>query len=151
MRTRIVMNERTLHQMSAFHAFGSEWPYESLWCFAIHFWSHCGLLLHEFHHQHSFPVLSQKTVAISFLAGRQRLFKLLWLVGWMCVHPLLWLLLVSTFTNETQVSSPVTHTTRLRNTSPSLWYRAKKSKPKPFYAFLCTSEPILHKVCGSLA
>jgi hypothetical protein len=40
----------------------------------------------------STPFLSQKTVAISFLAGRQHLFKILRIVRWMCVHPLLWLL-----------------------------------------------------------
>jgi hypothetical protein len=39
----------------------------------------------------SSPFQSQKTVTISFLAGR-RLFKLFRLVWWMCVHPLLWLL-----------------------------------------------------------
>jgi hypothetical protein len=64
--------------------------------------------------------------------------------------------LVSTFTNETQVSSPVTRTVWLRNTSTSLWDHSKKSsKPKPFFAF-CThprvfSEPILLKTCDSLA
>jgi hypothetical protein len=42
----------------------------------------------------SIPFLSQKTVVISFLAGRQRLFKLFRLVWWMCVHPLHWLLFV---------------------------------------------------------
>jgi hypothetical protein len=41
----------------------------------------------------STPFLSQMTVSISFLAGRQRLFKISGLVWWMCVHPLLWLLL----------------------------------------------------------
>jgi hypothetical protein len=38
--------------------------------------------------------------------------------------------LVSTFTNETQVSSPVTRTMWLRNSSPSLWYRSKKSQSR---------------------
>jgi hypothetical protein len=61
--------------------------------------------------------------------------------------------LISTFTNETQVSSPVTHT--IRNSMPSLWYRSEKSKLKPFSVFRAQlwafSEPIFHKTCGSLA
>jgi hypothetical protein len=36
--------------------------------------------------------------------------------------------LVSTFKNETQASSPFIHTMWLSNSSPSLWYRSKKSK-----------------------
>jgi hypothetical protein len=40
----------------------------------------------------STPFLSQKTVTISFPAGRQCLFKLSQFVLWMCAHPLLWLL-----------------------------------------------------------
>jgi hypothetical protein len=40
--------------------------------FAVHLWHYYGPLLHPFHHQHFF--LPQKTVAVSFLAGR-RLFK----------------------------------------------------------------------------
>jgi hypothetical protein len=36
--------------------------------------------------------------------------------------------LASILTNETQVSSPVTHTMWLRNPSSSLWYRPKKSQ-----------------------
>jgi hypothetical protein len=54
--------------------------------------------------------------------------------------------LVSTFTTETQVSSPVTM--RLRNSSQSVWYRSKKPKPKPFSAF---SESFLGETCHSLA
>jgi hypothetical protein len=42
--------------------------------------------------------------------------------------------LVSTFTNETHVSSPVTRTMSLRNSSPSLWYHSKKVKAE---AILC--------------
>jgi hypothetical protein len=38
-------------------------------------WCCCAPLLHELHYQHFFPVLFQKTVAISFLEGRQGLFK----------------------------------------------------------------------------
>jgi hypothetical protein len=58
----------------------------------------------------STPVLAQKTVDNSFLARRQRLFKLFgWFGGCMCIY-CFHCSLVSTFTNETQVSSPVTRT-----------------------------------------
>jgi hypothetical protein len=50
---------------------------------------------------------------------------------------------------------PVTRTMWLRNLSPSLWYRSKKSKPKPFSTFCAHpwafSEPILSKTCDSPA
>jgi hypothetical protein len=62
--------------------------------------------------------LSQRTVAISFLAGR-RLFKLFQLVGECDCS------LVSKYTNKIQVSSPVTCIMWLRNSSPSLWHRSK--------------------------
>jgi hypothetical protein len=63
--------------------------------------------------------------------------------------------LASTFINETQVSSPVTHTMWLKYSSPSFWYHFKKSKPKPFSAF-CTHpwaflNPIWGKTCDRLA
>jgi hypothetical protein len=47
--------------------------------------------------------------------------------------------LVSTFTIETQVSSPVTGMVCLRNSSPSLWHRSKKSKPKTLSEFYAHS------------
>jgi hypothetical protein len=60
--------------------------------------------------------------------------------------------LISTFTNETQVSSFVM--ILLRNSSLSLRYHSKKSKPKPFSTFRvhlwAFSKPILHKTCDSL-
>jgi hypothetical protein len=63
--------------------------------------------------------------------------------------------LVSTITNETQVTSLVTHTMWLRNSSSSMWYHSKKSKPKPFPTFCvhlwAFSETMLHKTCDSLA
>jgi hypothetical protein len=93
----------------------------------------------------------RKQFPSAFWQGRQRLFKVFRLVWWMCVHPLLWLLLVSTFTNETQVSWPDPLTMWLRNSSPSLWYRSKKSKPKPFSAFCAHlwafSESTLRETC----
>jgi hypothetical protein len=54
--------------------------------------------------------------------------------GCVCIH-CFDCCLVSIFTNETQVSSPVTGTTRLKNSSPSLWYRSEKLKPQPFSVF----------------
>jgi hypothetical protein len=63
--------------------------------------------------------------------------------------------LVSIFINETQVSSLVTCMMWLRNSSSSMWYHSKKSKPKPFSAFCvhpwAFSEPMLHTTCASLA
>jgi hypothetical protein len=44
--------------------------------------------------------------------------------------------LVSAFTNETKVSSPVIHTMGLRYSSPSLWYRSKKVKAKAIICIL---------------
>jgi hypothetical protein len=90
MRTRIVMEEYyTVCQHSA--PFIVNGPTRLFSCFsqASRFWLYCASLLHEFHT--STPFLSQKTVAISFLAGRQRLFKPFRLAWWVCVHPLLWL------------------------------------------------------------
>jgi hypothetical protein len=84
------------------------------------------------------------------LSGRQRLFKLFQFVCWMCVHPLLWQL-ISAFTNETQVSSFVTHIMWLRNLLPFLWYCYKKVVAEAIFCVLCTSwvflEPILRKIC----
>jgi hypothetical protein len=79
----------------------------------MHFWRYCGPLSHEFHHQHFFPVLPQKTVAINFLANV--CLNFFGLFGeCVCIH---WFdcSSVSTFTNETQVSSHVTRTMWLRN------------------------------------
>jgi hypothetical protein len=46
-------------------------------------------LLHEFHHQHSFPLPEN---SCHQLTRKQHLFKLFQFVLWMCVHQLLWLL-----------------------------------------------------------
>jgi hypothetical protein len=49
------------------------------------------------------------------------LFKLFWLVCWcVCIHCFN-CYLISTFTNETQVSSPVTRMMWVRNSLPPLW------------------------------
>jgi hypothetical protein len=116
--------------MSAFHAFCSEWSYSfSSVSQATHFWRYCGPLLHEFHNQHSFHIPENSCHSSAFWEADVCLKIFGLFIVWMCVHPLLWLLfLVSTFTNETQVSSPVTCTMWLRNSSPSLWYRSGKDK-----------------------
>jgi hypothetical protein len=57
--------------------------------------------------------------------------------------------LVTTFTNETQILSPVTCMMSLKNSLPYLWYCYKKWKPKPFSAFCMHPwaflEPITRK------
>jgi hypothetical protein len=94
--------------------------------FAIHSWNYCGPLLHEFH-QHSFPVSGNSCHQLS---GRQLLFELFGLFGEVvCIH-YFDRSLVSVFTNEIHVSSPVTYTTLLRNSSLSLCYRTIKVKAK---------------------
>jgi hypothetical protein len=50
--------------------------------------------------------------------------------------------LVSTPTNETQVSSSVTPTMRLRNSLPTLWYHSKKVKAEAILCILCTPVSI---------
>jgi hypothetical protein len=50
--------------------------------------------------------------------------------------------LVSAFTNETHVSSPVTCTMWLRNSVPSLWYHCIKVKTQTILCILCTSTSI---------
>jgi hypothetical protein len=82
----------------------------------------------------STPFLSQKTGVISFLADNICLNIFGFFGESVCIH-CYDCSLVSTFTNETQVSLPVTHMMWLRNLSPSLWYRCKKSEPKPFSVF----------------
>jgi hypothetical protein len=63
--------------------------------------------------------------------------------------------MASTFKNENQVSSPLTQTMWLRNSSPALWYCSKKSQSWNHSVFCAHpwafSEPILHKTCDSLA
>jgi hypothetical protein len=99
------------------------------------------------------PVLSQKTVAISFLTYNACL-NFFGLSGeCVCIH-CFDCFLGSTFTNEIQVSSPVAHMMGMRSASPFLWYHSGKVKAKAIFcicahprAFL---EPILDKACDSL-
>jgi hypothetical protein len=98
-------------------------------CFAIYFWRYCGPFLHEFDHEHYF--LSQRQLLLAFWQADNGYLNLLSLFReYVCIH-CIDCSLVSVFTNETQVPSPVTRMMWLRNSSPSLWYRSKKSA---FYA-----------------
>jgi hypothetical protein len=97
-----------VHWMSALHTFCFEWPY------AVYFLFHSTLLtllcplLHEFHHQHSFPVPENNCHPSAFWQADNVCLKFFGLscecVCIQCFH----YSLVSGFTNETQVSSSVT-------------------------------------------
>jgi hypothetical protein len=75
--------------------------------------------------------------------GRQRLFKFFFgLFGeCMCNHCYN-CSFVSTFTNETQLSSPVTRTMWLQNSLPSLWYHPKKVRAEAIPCILCAPVSI---------
>jgi hypothetical protein len=82
-----------LQCMSEFHDFCSQWPALSSFFFSVFAYSSNYIMVPCYMNSTiSAPFRSQKTVAISFLAGRRHLFKLFRLVWWMCMHPLLWLL-----------------------------------------------------------
>jgi hypothetical protein len=104
-----------------------EWPAlcSFLLCFAIDFRRYHGPLLHEFHHQHSFPVPENSCHHIS--GRRLNFFDIFG--ECMCIH-YFDCSLISTFTNEIQVSSSVTRMMWMRNSSPSFWYRSKKSQSR---------------------
>jgi hypothetical protein len=97
----------------------------------------------------STPFLFQETGAISFLADV--CLNFFGLFGeCVCIH-CFDCSLVSTFANETQVSSPVTCTMRLRNSSPSLWYCSKKSQSwSDSLHFVCTREHFQNPSCAKL-
>jgi hypothetical protein len=50
--------------------------------------------------------------------------------------------LVSTFTNDNQVSSLVIRNMWLRNSSPSLWHRSKQVKAEAIFCSLCAPVSI---------
>jgi hypothetical protein len=136
-----------LHRKSAFHVFCSEWSYAIFWCFAIHIWCYCGPFSHEFHHQHSFPV---PEISFHQISVRQGMFKLFGTFAeFVCIH-CFECSLDSTFTNATQLSSPITKL--LRYSWPTLWYRCKNPN---LFPSLCAHpwafpEPILRKTCDSV-
>jgi hypothetical protein len=77
----------------------------------------------------STPLLSQKTITISFLEDIcLNVFVLLGEYG--CIQ-CFYCSFVSTFTNETQVLSPVTRSMWLRNSLPSSWYFSEYFGLKP--------------------
>jgi hypothetical protein len=121
-----------LHQMSAFHAYCSEWPYAVLLVC-------CNMLLTllwslEFYHQHSFHIWENRCHQFS---GRQCLFWLSQLVSG-CMYILcIDCSLVWTFTNETHASTVVAKVIWLRNSVPSLWHLSKKVIVKAVLCILC--------------
>jgi hypothetical protein len=84
----------------------------------------------------STPFLSHKTVAIGFLADNVDSNFVSLLGGCVCIH-CFDCSLVSTFTNETQVSSPITRMMWLGYSSPALCYCSKKVKAKGILCILC--------------
>jgi hypothetical protein len=118
--------------MSAFHAFCSEWPYAIFLVFHMQYTSDFIVVPCCMNSTISTPFLSQKTVAISFLADKVCL-NFFCLFCWICVHLLLWLLFGFSI-HKWKVSSPVTRIMWLRDSSPSLWYRCRKVKAE---AILC--------------
>jgi hypothetical protein len=110
------------------------------------FQRYCGPVLHEFHHQQSFPVPDNSCYQRS---GRQRLFKIVQLLWWMCVHQRLWLLF--DFNIHKWDSSFITcYSYNVSEKFIAIFVISLyKSKPKPFSAFCAHpwefSEPILRK------
>jgi hypothetical protein len=93
----------------------------------------------NFHHQKSFSVSEDRCHQSS---SRKRLISFFDLFGkYLCIHCFDWSL-VSKFTNENQVLSPVTRTKWLRNSWPSLWYRYKKFKAEAILCVLCAPVSI---------
>jgi hypothetical protein len=137
--------------MSAFHAFFSEWPYAvflgvggvSQYTGDVIVVPCC---MNSTISTHS---LSQETDAISFVADNICLNFFFGLFGeCVCSHCFDFSLV--TFTNVTQVSPSVTHTLRLRNLSPSVWYRSKNVKAEGSHSlhFVCTREHFQNPSCA---
>jgi hypothetical protein len=80
--------------------------------------------------------LSRKTAAMSFLQDNVCSVIFCLFGECVCLH-CFDCYLVSTFTNETQVSSPVAHTMWLGNPSPFLWHRSKQVKAETILCVLC--------------
>jgi hypothetical protein len=82
-------------------------------------------------------VLSQKTVAISCVIGRQHLFKILFLLGeCVCIQGFDCSLGL-TFTNETQVSSPVIRSNVIEKFIAIFVTMLQKFKAKAIFCALC--------------
>jgi hypothetical protein len=147
-----------LHRMEAFCTFSSEWPYVVFFFLLFHntlvtlLWSLVAWLppsaLLSCPRKQFTSAFWQTTFVWTFWS-----FSFGFFGACVCIH-CYDCFLVWAFTNETQVSSPVTHMMRLRNLLPSLWYHCKKWKPKAVsaiythtWAFL---ESMLRKTCDSL-
>jgi hypothetical protein len=120
--------------------------------FTIHFWHYCGPLLHEFHHQHSFPI--PETVAISILADIHLNFFFPCLVKSLRIHcfDCTW---VSTFTNGHRFHHLLNVQCDWESHCHLHGNTLKMSKPKPFSTFCAHpwafSEPVLQKICDHIA
>jgi hypothetical protein len=154
MRTRIVMEEHcSLCQHSTpFVMNGSTQFFQ---CFAIHFWRYCGPFLHEFNINTPFLSCPRKHLPSAFWQAENVYLNIFGLFKeCVSIHCLDWFL-AWTFTNKIQVSTPVTHAMWSRNSSPSLCYRSKMWKQKPFSAFCAHpwafSKIVLHRTCDSIA
>jgi hypothetical protein len=49
-------------------------PTKFFQCLEIHFWRYCGPLLHEFHHQHSFPVAENSCLQLTRILNKLDIF-----------------------------------------------------------------------------
>jgi hypothetical protein len=134
-----------------FDTFCSEWHYAVFLVFRntrlTLLWSRVAWIPH----QHSFSVPENSCHQLS---GRH-LFKLFWLVWWMCVPPLLWMLFGFSIHNWNPGLTSCYVYYVIEKSLPSLWYRSKKSKLKPFFAFCVHPwaflEPtFLCKTCDNL-
>jgi hypothetical protein len=127
MRRRIIMEE---HYTGCQHSnIWFEWPYAVVLILRIHFWRitfPCYM-----NYTISTLFLSQKTVSVSCLADVWLNFSGLF-GECVCIH---WSAcsFVSTFTNETQASTP---TIWLRNLPQSLWYHCRKVKAETILCVL---------------
>jgi hypothetical protein len=148
MRTRIVMEEKyTVCQHSKPFVLNGR-PYSVFLVFRIKYTSDVIVVPCCVNSTISTFFISQKTVVTHQLSGRQ-MFVLFFSACLLCecVLPLLWMLFGFRIHKWNPVSSPVPRTMWSRNLSPSLWYCAKNSKPKPFSAFC---EHCRNPSCGKL-
>jgi hypothetical protein len=136
-----------VHWMSAFHAFYSEWPYVAVLVFCIDIIvAPCCM-----NSAISTPFPSQKIVAISSLADNVYL-NFFGLFGECVCIQCFDCSVVSTFTNETEISAPVAHTMLLRNSLPSLWYHSKRVKAEGSHSLcsVCTHGYFRNLSCAKL-
>jgi hypothetical protein len=114
-----------LHWMSAFHTFCSEWLALRSFFSVLQYTSDVTVVPCCMNSTINTSFLSNKPGAISFPGDVcLNLFGLFH--ECVCIHCFDWSL-VSTITNETQISSPVTCMMWLRNSLPSLWYHSQKA------------------------